>query len=385
MLKKGVPSTFANLKALYADKVKRDTIQDLVESFLSELREEEKKTTVSDKDDKLTNGEASSSQPLMFTLYYLAQHYDHYRIRDTPKAIAFVKEALELDSTKVEFRMGYARILKRAGDIQSAVQEIDKARLQDLSDRFINTKCSKYMVRNEKNEEALKTMSLFTRNDAHGGPLGDLLDMQCVWYITEDGESYYRQGKLGLALKRFHAVFKIFEDWTEDQFDFHSFSLRKGMIRSYIEMVRWEDSMWSHPFFARAAFAAIKIYLSLHDKPHLGHDSLANGGDGQQDYENMSIADRKKALKKAKREAQKQEKEAAEAAAKAKDDKKGGEEKKQDDDPLGAKLAQTKEPLEAAQKWLKQLLEFSPERLQSQTVGFEVYMRKSMPFLLRQS
>lgn len=210
--------------------------------------------------------------------------------------------------------------------------------------------------------------------------------MQCVWYITEDGKSYLRQGKFGLALKRFHAIWKIFDDWTEDQFDFHSFSLRKGQIRSYVDMLRWEDTLRAHPFFSRAALGAVRAYTLLHDKPHLAHSSLSNGsGDsGGVDFEGLSTADRKKALKKAKREAQKAQEKAVEAAAKVKEEKAKNaqvanvedEKKKEDNDPLGSELAQTKEPLEVAVKFLGPLLELSSRRVDVQCAGFEVYFRR---------
>lgn len=145
-------------------------------------------------------------------------------------------------------------------------------------------------------------------------------------------------------------------------------------------MIRWENTLRSHPFFARAAIGAVRAYIQLADKPHLAHGSLANGGEGAVDFDSMSTAERKKALKKAKREAQKQyEKEAAERAAK-KDERKASDEgaKKEDDDPLGHKLAQTTDPLEDAMKFLTPLLEFSPLRLEAQTQGFEVFLRKSI-------
>lgn len=172
---------------------------------------------------------------------------------------------------------------------------------------------------------------------------------------------------------------QIFDDWTEDQFDFHSFSLRKGQIRAYIDMLRWENTLRAHPFFARAAIGAIKTYIQLADKPHLAHGSLANGGEGT-DFDTMTTADRKKALKKAKREAQRQqEKEAAERALKKDEKKIVGDEgvKKEDDDPKGDKLAQTTDPLGEAMKFLVPLLELSPQRLEAQIQGFEVYIRRS--------
>jgi len=54
-----------------------------------------------------------------------------------------------------------------------------------------------------------KTVVLIYQPDSPGGPLQDLTDMQCMWFALEDGESYMRQGKFGLALKRFHTIWKV--------------------------------------------------------------------------------------------------------------------------------------------------------------------------------
>lgn len=388
LLKKGVPSTFANVKALYADAEKRVIILDLVQGYAASLDNEEPQVV-----ETPTNGDTNgsgvakttkSSEFKLWTLYFLGQHYDHYRTRSTEKSLEYINKALEIKPEQVEFHMALARIYKHAGNLQKAMEKMDEARNFDKKDRYINTKCAKYQLRNDHNEEALETMSLFTRNDAHGGPLGDLLEMQCVWFITEDGESYLRQSKFGLALKRFHAILKIFEDWTDDQFDFHSFSLRKGQIRSYVEMLRWEDTLRSHPFFTRAALGAIRAYIMLSDRPYLAHSSLSNGNNDSFDFEGLSAADRKKALKKAKREAQRAQERAVEAAAKAKEEKAKNaqvanlddEKKKDDTDPLGTELAQTKEPLEDALKFLNPLLEYSPGGLEVQTNGFEIHSRR---------
>lgn len=409
LLKKGVPSTFANIKALYANPTKRQTILDLVEGYYASLENEEPQVVEAPANGE-TNGNVAKTKPSEFKLwsmYFLGQHYDHYRTRDAEKALKFINEAVALAPETVELHMTLARIHKHTGNLQKAMEKMDEARLLDTKDRYINTKCAKYQLRNDHNEDALRTMGLFTRVrtsplplqrllrlltlsgnkqiDAHGGPLGDLLEMQCVWFITEDGESYLRQGKFGLALKRFHAIWKIFDDWTEDQFDFHSFSLRKGQIRSYVDMLRWEDTLRAHPFFSRAALGAVKAYTMLFDKPHLAHSSLSNGsGMEGVDFEGLSTADRKKVLKKAKREAQKAQERAVEAAAKAKEEKAKNaqvanvedEKKKEDGDPFGSELAQTKEPLEAAVKFLGPLLELSSKNVDIQCAGFEVYFRR---------
>lgn len=367
MFDKGVPSTFANLKHLYSDAFKKDTLPAVAEEYLQEH---------SSAGEAQANGDSSKGQGA--ALYFLAQHYNYYMSRDITKATEFVEKAIELDPKNVDFHMTKARIFKHQGDTAKAAEAMDHARSLDTKDRYINSKAAKYQLRNNENEKALTTMGLFTRAETVGGPLADLTDMQCIWFLTEDGEAWQRRDNTGLALKRYHTVFNIFDVWQEDQFDFHSFSLRKGQIRAYVDMVRWEDRLREHPFYFRAALDAVNLYLSMYDKPQ-----SANGAEGAQENGD-DAAERKKAAKKAKKEAQKAEREAAEKAARqdpnkagAQKGKDGEEAKKQDDDPNGAKLAATTDPLGDAMKFLTPLLQFSPKNIEGQIAGFEVYFRRS--------
>ncbi|KAF2401347.1 N-terminal acetyltransferase catalytic subunit [Trichodelitschia bisporula] len=376
-LAKGVPSLFPNVKALYSDDFKRTTIQSLVEGYTSE--------TQADGEDmpQHTNGDASSKF-VQSRLYFLAQHYNYFRSRNLKKATDFISQALEMDPKSPDYHMTKARILKHLGDVEQAAEVMSFARELDTKDRYINTKCAKYQLRNNDCESALKTMSLFTRNESVGGALGDLHDMQCMWYITEDGEANLRMDKLSLALKRFKCIYDIFDVWQEDQFDFHYFSIRKGQIRAYVDMMRWEDQLRSHPFFTRAALPAIKIYVMLHDNPDLSHGHLANGSIK---LEGLDAAERKRALKKAKREQERLEKaEAEKREAEKKQTKKtgtggDGEPKKEDPDPHGFQLLQTPAPLDEAVKFLTPLLEFAPKNITAQNAGFEVFIRRNKPLL----
>jgi len=57
-------------------------------------------------------------------------------------------------------------------------------------------------------------------------------------YELEWAQSQYRQGCLGPALKKFTAIEKHFQEFIEDQFDFHTYCIRKMTLRAYVEILR---------------------------------------------------------------------------------------------------------------------------------------------------
>ncbi|KAK2734256.1 hypothetical protein FQN55_002873 [Onygenales sp. PD_40] len=373
MLRKGIPSTFVNIKTLYSNTAKRDVIQELAEGYASgKVASQENGSTGNQ-----TNGDNSTFESSIF--YFLAQHYDYRLSRNLEKATEYVDKAIALSPNSVDYNMTKARIYKHYGDFPKAAEQMEKARSLDEKDRHINSKAAKYQLRNGENEKALATMSKFTRNEAVGGTLGDLHDIQCVWYLTEDGESYLRQRKLGLALKRFHAISDIFNIWYEDQLDFHNFSIQRSMIRAYIDVFRWEGHIRDQPFFIRAATGAIKAYILLHDEPDLKLGAIPAGMNGTGDEDGADSAERRKALNKARREQKRREKAEADARAlKKASSTSGGNAKAEDEDldPVGDNLVKTKTPLEDATKFLEPLLTFSPGNIDAQVLGFEVHIRR---------
>lgn len=62
-------------------------------------------------------------------------------------------------------------------------------------------------------------------------------------------------------------IFKHFEDFQEDQFDFHTYCLRKMTLRTYVEMLHMEDEVYHHMYYSKAAWGSIQAYLLLLDQP----------------------------------------------------------------------------------------------------------------------
>jgi tetratricopeptide (TPR) repeat protein len=352
-LSKGIPSLFADIKPLYKDTQKLQIVEGIVEEY--------KKSLVAD-------APSSSEEPTtyLWTLYFLAQHYS--TSGQLEHALSILAEALDHTPTLPELFTCKARVLKRAGDILGASRCLDEARLLDGQDRFLNTKCAKYRLRAGLVDEANEILGLFTKRDAPS-PGADLEDMQSMLYLLEEGNAHHRSGKLNLALKKFIAIQKIFDEFDDDQYDFHGYSIRKFTINIYLNLVKWEGRLRSHPAYVAAALSASQIYLAAFDDPSV--IKASSGG-------NLTD-DEKKAQKKAKRAAQK----AQEDVKKAMTPNVSGNEDKglepspnKDDDPDGLKLLSATDPLERAAKLLKPLATLASDKVEVWIAIFDVAVRR---------
>ncbi|KAI9268981.1 NMDA receptor-regulated protein 1-domain-containing protein [Phascolomyces articulosus] len=355
-LRKGIPSLFASTKKYYGNKEKLATIEKLVLGYRESLEKSGGFTP---------DGQTEPPTALLWTLYFIAQHYDFHTQYE--KALDTINAAIDHSPTVVELYMTKARILKHQGELKQAVKIMNTARELDLQDRFVNSKCAKYMLRNNQVEEAEKTLALFTRKEVPATQ--DLVDMQCQWFNIEEGYAYLRQKEYGKALKRFHIIEKIYDDIYDDQFDFHTYCMRKMTLRAYVSLLRYEDHVRDHPYYLKAAKGAVESYLAIADKP-----SDSNGIDES----GMTEAEKKKARSKARKaelKAQKtnEKKEEVPAAKKQAD----GTKLPVDQDPNGDKYLHTKTPLEDAMQFIKPLQQLAPNSIDTHNLGFEVYIRQS--------
>eukprot|EP00775_Hariotina_reticulata_P004729 gene4729-4979_t len=177
-------------------------------------------------------------------------HYD--RLGDQEQALQLNELALDLAPTVIELLLARARFLKHTGDLAGAAAAADAARRADLADRYTNSMAVKAMFAAGQIEAAEQTASLFTRD---GDQLNNLYDMQHMWYEVRCGEAHLAAGQLPKALKKFAAVAKHFSDFAEDQFDFHSYCVRKLTLRAYVGLLRMEDQLHHHPFYIRGMAA----------------------------------------------------------------------------------------------------------------------------------
>ncbi|KAL3045357.1 hypothetical protein OYC64_013597 [Pagothenia borchgrevinki] len=375
---KGCPPVFTTLKSLYTDRAKVTLIEELVVGYESCL----KTCRIFSENDE---GKEEPPTTLLWVQYFLAQHFDFIDRHGT--ALEYINAAIDSTPTLIELFLIKAKIYKHAGNIKEAARWMDEAQALDTADRFINSKCAKYMLKAGLVKEAEEMCSKFTREGASA--VENLNEMQCMWFQTECALAYKAMNKFGEALKKCHEIERHFVEITDDQFDFHTYCMRKMTLRSYVDLLKLEDVLRQHPFYYKAARSAIQIYLLLHDRP-LSDDSK----ESQAHTENLNDKELKK-LRNKQRRAQKkaqleEEKKIAEKEKQLKNQKK---KKEDDDEEIGGpkeelvpdKLAKVENPLEEAVKFLIPLKNLVRNQIETHLLAFEIYFRKEKYLLMLQS
>jgi peptide alpha-N-acetyltransferase len=368
-LHKGMHSLFMSIRNLYSDPTKVQVIGDLVTGYVQSLRTHNHFFPQD-------TGPPEPPTVYLWSLYLCAQHYN--QVDNSLKALELIDAAIDHTPTEVQLYMLKAKILKHAGDIDQAAAFMNEARLLDTADRFVNCKCVKYYLRSSAIDTAIETAGLFTREGLP--PLQTMDEMQCMWFQTELARAYHRLGKLGEALQKLHEIDHHFVDIIDDQFDFHTYCMRKMTLRAYIGVLKLEDKLRAHPFYFACAKLAIEIYLYLYDNPS-AKSSKMNGPAAPE--ERLSASELKKLQRKQKK-AQLKAQAAKAAEEKTKEHKPHGkganeEDKKLEEkgpkfDPM--KLLQTDNALEEAVKFLIPLQTLAPGHVATHTMAYEVHSRR---------
>lgn len=140
-------------------------------------------------------------------------------------------------------------------------------------DRSYVCSAVKNLLRLSSFKEAEELMLTFVRMPKLKHPslirlfkLADMQELQCIWYFKELSSSLLRDGDVQEALMYCNIMWQMYDDFSEDQYDFHNYIFRRSTISSYVEMVSFE------PFnkdFVEIASIAIRCILAIKDG-HVG-------------------------------------------------------------------------------------------------------------------
>uniref|UniRef100_A0A915D8S6 N-alpha-acetyltransferase 16, NatA auxiliary subunit n=1 Tax=Ditylenchus dipsaci TaxID=166011 RepID=A0A915D8S6_9BILA len=309
-LRKGIPSLFKNLAPLYDNPAKTSVIEKILLDFVRLIEE-------NGYDKASLDGSSLPECPttVLWVYYYLAQHFD--RLKNYTKAHKFIDVALKHTPTLIELYMVKAKIFKHSGD------------MTDISTASVQISAQGW------------------KTSGGGG--------YCMWYELECAKAYNMLGKHGEALKKCHQVERHFVSFYEDQYDFHSYCIRKMTLCSYVKVLRFEDTLNNHRYYIQAAKLAASIYIDMVERPECFNEKIA------ENEENMSVAELRKLRRKANKAKAVEEKTkqsnqviSQQAAAKRRID---GELDVIEPEPLDPqKLLKVENPIEEAAKFIKPIL-----------------------------
>ena len=405
-IRKGVPSLFRDLRGLHEDPEKRRILGEVIAETADSLRRLNKFPDAAE-------AEPDPDACLTHATILHAYHLD--RVGDRESALKVIDDALAIarrlcpeperakESIAIECLLAKASFLKRAGDFDGAADVADDARQMDLSDRYLNSVCVKRMLQCGRHEDAERLAALFARD---GDQASNLAEMQCAWFEIEAGACHAARGRHARALKYYASVCKHYDDMEEDQYDFHAYCLRKMTLRSYVEMLRAEDALYSRKDHRRAAAGAARAYVAAHERRERARraEAEALAALGTKEERQKFRKDQKKASERedaARKKALEDEAARARANAEAaqrlaetmhgegarrkkktnneanKKDQRGGEGKKAPDpDPLGFELEASADLLRDAEKLLEPLVRHAGEFAETHALAYAVAWRR---------
>lgn len=190
----------------------------------------------------------------MWSLYFRSQHLAR-KFENLPESLNLINEAINHTPTLVELYLVKARILQRQHEHLAAVRTINEGRQLDLSDRYMNNICIKFMLRALKPEMAETVMRSFMGNESTA------YELQNMWYEIEMARCFLHREEYGPGLRHLQFVQKQFEDMYEDQYDFHSYSLYRWSLKEYVELVNYGNDIYNDRKYMQAAALAIKYLM----------------------------------------------------------------------------------------------------------------------------
>ena len=104
-------------------------------------------------------------------------------------------------------------------------------------------------------------MSLFLKDPNEG----NAFELQTMWYEIAMGNAYIRKKDYPAGMRMYKFIEKSFSDIYEDQFDFHVYSIRKFGLKTYIEMIKYEDEVHNNKLYVKSASYMIKSLIKYID------------------------------------------------------------------------------------------------------------------------
>lgn len=209
LLLKGSPAVFSLFKRYFDDAEKRQVIWNSIEAFIQ-------------RDD------------LKIASLCFAANF-HSVTGKQEDALKYVDQLTSIQPDQNDHLLLKAKILKRSDKSTDAVQVLAPAIESFLNDKFSASKVAKYQLRFGSIAKGQEIISSFIQKPTFQEKIGDLHEMQAIWYLIEMADRLMKEGKYLDAACFYRRIEMIFEEFIDDQLDFHGYSIRRMSFVDYIK------------------------------------------------------------------------------------------------------------------------------------------------------
>ena len=195
-------------------------------------------------------------------------------VEDFDAALTLINSAIDSYPENNDLIMLKAHILKKMKNLTEANISLVNIKDSIASDKFSVSKAAKYMIRYGSISEAQGIMGKFIQKPNQKERMADLHEMQAVWYLIEMGNRLRKDGKFLNAACFYRKIELVFEEFIDDQLDFHAYSLRKMSFVEYIKFLRFLDNQLKKSDILKEAQIGLSECLMTLMDPEGDIDSL---------------------------------------------------------------------------------------------------------------
>lgn len=196
---------------------------------------------------------------------------------DNEEALILVNSALESYPDSNDLAFIKAHIQKEMGAFKDANETVSKIKNSVTGDKFSVSKVAKYMMRYGSITEAQELMGKFIQKPDQKERMGDLHEMQAVWYLIEMADRLLKDQKFLYAACFYRKIEMIFAEFIDDQLDFHGYSLRRMSFIEYINFLRFLDNqLKTSKILMRAHIGVSRCLMKIIDLNENNADCLVD-------------------------------------------------------------------------------------------------------------
>jgi len=252
--RKIIPSYFKQIKYFYSSKIKASAIEAIFLDMTQRL--EDKKGFEQDSPSELPTC-------VMFLKFILGHHY--LKTGQLETALKYAEDCKTHTPTFVENYMLLAKIHKAMLNYPEASEAILDGFNLDRADRYPCNKSSKYLLRENRINEADILFKTFMKDDKKNE--GNVHELQKSFYELPVALAYLRQNKWGRGLRLLDFIYGHFKAIDEEQLEFFSYALRKYSMINFMKMVRLNIiDVGKNPYFIMGNANYLKYAMAYQRK-----------------------------------------------------------------------------------------------------------------------